>query len=196
MAATTGAALAELAIGNDLVHFASNPLREGKRHQRYLQKTFSLAERAAITASQWPFLPLLLWSAKEAAYKAYMQLARQQQPFYAPKKFVVACHALSNHRAIGEVHFEAYTFSFFSSINAEFLHTVAVPLSQYQSSFALKVYSSSSIERENIKWRDKIISICKSSRGIPQLWQNGQCLTHPVSISHDGPYEALVIGKT
>ena len=100
--ATSVVATATLAIGNDLVHFASNPLREAKRHQRYLQKTFTLAERAAITASQWPFLPLLLWSAKEATYKAYMQLARQQQPFYAPKRFEVNCAEVSTSHSNGK----------------------------------------------------------------------------------------------
>lgn len=181
-------------VGNDLICFKSNPKRADARHERYLAKTFTEKEREVITTSRFWFLDLLFWSAKEAAFKIYMQKNPTKEKFYAPKKFEVFCEEISERNANGLVQYLNQTYYFSAQINQEYLHTVAC----ISAECLPEIFSSMYLKKENRARRIHNpevgeIQISKNQFGIPKAFSEGEELAYAVSVSHDGEWEAVVI---
>ncbi len=181
-------------IGNDLVCFKSNPTRVAERHERYLRKTFTAKEREVIVASRFPFINLLLWSAKEAAFKIYMQQHPEKEKFYAPKKFEVSIKIIKPMEASGTVTYLSKIYFFSTNILDDYLHTIAVANEATLPSVFTNIYKKvHNQERRIMNPEFGKIEILKNQFGIPKAFVKGEELPYAVSVSHDGEWEAVVI---
>ena len=82
-------------IGNDLVDLKLANIQSNWQRKGFLDKLFTPKEQEYILNADNPFETVwLLWSMKESAYKAYLQIYGCR--FFAPKK--LACSLLSKNK--------------------------------------------------------------------------------------------------
>ena len=112
-------------IGNDVVDLGLASRQSNWRRKGFLEKVFSSAELEVITTStDKGTLVWLLWSMKEAAYKAH------QREFSLPRRLnwlVQECKITSciSEMVSGEVSVEGKIYKTTSEITSEYIHTSA-----------------------------------------------------------------------
>jgi phosphopantetheinyl transferase (holo-ACP synthase) len=195
-------------IGNDIVDLkqaakdSPDSYREGKRHQRFLEKVFTEKEQGYIfTAKNTHQIVWLLWSMKESAYKINIQ--QYQQRFFNPKK--IECTLLDNEKGSVKINNECY--STLSTISNKFIYTVAAlkNIDKSQGKY-FKIDDSSYKDQHqtcNAKLKEAIsqlyktknesVSIKKNKLGVPKLYKNRMPIETSCSITHHGNYGAYAI---
>ncbi len=185
-------------IGNDIIDL-SIPVSKKWNSKRYLDKLFDFEEQGIIKESENPKITmLLLWSLKEAAYKAH------QRRFSLPRKYnPLAFHCKltcrDQSRSQGSVEIEKYTYSTSSIINNAFIHSVASI--EMESVASQKIYGSNKNAYEvilkdfSLLLKEPIanLKIEKDKNLIPILLGDVLKLEHAFSTSHHGNYAAHVI---
>lgn len=112
-------------IGNDVVDLKLAAVESNWRRKGFLQKAFSRAEQELITTSKDPDITVwLLWSMKEAAYKAH------QRSFNLPSRLnwqAQECRLLKNTSgtASGKVEVDENIYYTTSKITSAYIHTSA-----------------------------------------------------------------------
>ncbi len=185
-------------IGNDIIDL-SIPVSKKWNNKRYLDKLFDLEEQAIIKESEnSKIIMLLLWSLKEATYKAH------QRRFNLPRKYnPLAFHckltSRDQSRSQGSVEIEKYTYFTSSIINSAFIHSVAS--FETESVASQKIYGSNKNAYEvilkdfSLLLKEPIanLKIEKDKNLIPILVGDVLKLEHAFSTSHHGNYAAYVI---
>ena len=186
-------------IGNDIVdlqkaHFESNWLRRG-----YLDKVFRLEEQSLIYDSIDPDqMVWLLWSMKEACYKAHFRL--QLTRMFRPKSILCSHLLISANGATGQIDYEGLTYLSKSILNADLVHTAAVI--QNSAFNNLHTFIESDLVNRNCADGRYQAFMCRSllqkyriikdSYDIPSFLNERTGEQQPISLSHHGRFSSLV----
>lgn len=190
-------------IGNDLVDLKLAAKQSNWQRKGFLDKLFTPNEQGYILNSDNPFETVwLLWSMKESAYKAYLQIHNER--FFAPKK--LACLLISKNK--GTVLINNALF-FTGSENGEaFIYTLAFS-EKYNNKFLTDCYRFEHLDFKNQQsqtyqkvlaaFSNKLklplaqLKIEKNGQGIPQLIQGEMLLDYSFSLTHHGKFGAFCI---
>jgi phosphopantetheine--protein transferase-like protein len=189
-------------IGNDVVDLAQAAKDSNWRRPRFLDRIFTAQEQESISNSNnkdqtvW-----LLWSLKEAAYKAYVQETGHK--FFNPKK--LRCQIMSSTEGIVEISKRMYRTT--SRLTEDFIHSIAsteaheqnlnacFPLSKTDHGFQSEAVRSVLIETlsKDKSFRSTNLQVRTDDLGIPSLYSEDIRLSKRLSFSHHGAYGAFVI---
>ncbi|SMD14161.1 4'-phosphopantetheinyl transferase family protein [Pedobacter nyackensis] len=153
-------------IGNDIVDLSIAAKESNWARTGYLEKIFTTAERFHIQVAKDPQIMVwLMWTMKEAAYKAYSRETKFRT--FAPT--LICCNNLILHdeTASGDLFYEGKVFYSQSSIAQNYIHTIASE-------------KASVLKDINPKISDY------------NEFDNSYRSTHPASVSHHGHYLALI----
>jgi len=185
-------------IGNDIIDLEV-PISRNWNTKRYLDKLFNPKEQKYIALACSPKSTMqLLWSLKEASYKAH------QRRFNLPRKFnpiEFQCKlTLENNTSIqGLVNIDRQTYYTNSTITSAFIHSVAT-LKKDQAT-SIKIFEGKKALHNEIIAEFSLIleepmallKIQKNNNFIPNIIKNNLKLDHAFSPSHHGKFSAFVI---
>ena len=186
-------------IGNDIVDLKQAAKDSNWQRPRFLDKVFTQKEQSIILSSQdKDQIVWILWSMKEAAYKAYVR--EFEDVFFNPKR--IECQlGLNNEGVVGiddKIYYlqtiitSDYVHSTASSIKGEQLQIHLFKLFDINQSEAVKTLLINQIFSK--KERDlNSIKIKKTVLGVPNLFLNNEQVIEAMSISHHGEYGAFAI---
>lgn len=139
-------------IGNDVVDIATARTQSNIWRKGWQEKLFTNSERLYISQSANPEISVwLLWSMKEAAYKAWNRNTGVRA--FNPQKLLCNVEDLSAKSAAGKVVIAEQAYSTISTINEGAIYTIAA-------------------EDASLFRRIRAISpedICKDERGLPYI---------------------------
>lgn len=190
-------------IGNDLVDLKLAAKQSNWQRNGFLDKLFTPKEQGYILNSDDSFKTVwLLWSMKESAYKAYLQMHNDR--FFAPKK--LACHLTSKNK--GTVLINNTLFFTESEIGEAFIYTVAFT-KNHGNNFLSNCFEfeHSDFETQHNQTYQKVLAafanklklpvaqlkIEKNVQGVPQLFQGEMLLDYSFSLTHHGQFGAFCI---
>ncbi|WP_424493621.1 4'-phosphopantetheinyl transferase family protein [Salinimicrobium sp. GXAS 041] len=190
-------------IGNDVVDLQLAAIQSNWKRKGWQQKVFLEAEQELIWNTEKPTVAVwLLWSMKEAAYKAH------QRHFELDRRLnwkILECRLseFSEEQASGEVKIEGKSYFTTSRITLEAIHTTAV--NRYETAFKNGIFKASSEEMkqtflklvsENSGATAGNIQLQKNGFGIPFLTLHDQELSTSFSFSGHGSYAAFSLALT
>lgn len=153
-------------IGNDIVDLNIAAKESNWARTGYLEKIFTMSERFHIHVAKDPEIMVwLLWTMKEAAYKAHSRETKFRT--FAPT--LICCNNLVLHEetAFGDLFYEGKLFYSQSSIAPNYIHTIASEKASVLKDINPKI---SDYNESDDSYRS----------------------THPASVSHHGHYLALI----
>ncbi|WP_299333049.1 4'-phosphopantetheinyl transferase superfamily protein [uncultured Psychroserpens sp.] len=186
-------------IGNDIVdlkHSAPNWKRP-----RFLEKVFTKKEQSFILSSENQHqMVWLLWSMKEAAYKAHVQ--HFENRFFNPKR--LECELISEENGLVIIDTIKYYTS--STITPEYVYTVAKQnnIQVLHTTLFTSEISNQSLQSAKLKERAlksisetkhlnlKTLEIRKTKIGIPKLFYASEKLAMHLSLTHCGRFSGFV----
>ena len=191
-------------IGNDLVDLKLAAKQSNWQRKGFLDKLFTHKEQGYILNSDNPFKTVwLLWSMKESAYKAYLQMHNER--FFAPKN--LTCNLTSKNK--GTVLINNTLFFTESEIGEAFIYTVAFT-KNHENKFLTDCFRFEHLDFKNqqsqtyqkvlaafankLKLPVAQLKIKKNGQDVPQLIQGKMLLNHSFSITHHGQFGAFCIG--
>jgi phosphopantetheinyl transferase (holo-ACP synthase) len=191
-------------IGNDLVDLKLAAKQSNWQRKGFLDKLFTPIEQEYILNSDNPFKTVwLLWSMKESAYKAYLQMHNER--FFAPKN--LTCNLTSKNK--GTVLINNTLFFTESEIGEAFIYTVAFT-KNHENKFLTDCFRFEHLDFKNqqsqtyqkvlaafankLKLPVAQLKIKKNGQDVPQLIQGKMLLNHSFSITHHGQFGAFCIG--
>lgn len=149
-------------IGNDIVDLAQAASDSNWHRKGYLDKIFSPEERFMISSGIYPDLMVwLLWSMKEAAYKA--DPCKTKLRVFAPVKLRCNNVIIHENGATGNVVCEDMCYFTRSTFTSEYVHTIAAITLQDLDQISVKI----------------------------EHYTTGYRTSNPASVSHHGRYLAL-----
>ena len=186
-------------IGNDIVDLKQAAKDSNWKRPRFLEKIFTQAEQSIIfSAENKDQTVWLLWSMKEAAYKAYVR--EFEHSFFNPKR--IQCQMGLNDEGVVSVDDKIYYVR--TIITSEYVHSTASNSKDYFPKTDLfKLFHSNQSEEVktrlmhqifNKRERDlNLIQIKKTALGVPNLFLNDQQIFDALSLSHHGKYGAFAM---
>lgn len=161
-------------IGNDVVDLELARTESNWKRKGFLQKLFTVQEQALILQHQQPEVMIwVLWSMKEAAYKAYNRQTGIRA--YIPHKLESSISFIEEGRAEGKVMLDTYVYLTKTSIHNNIIHTIATT-----GSFGITEVQPSEIK--------------KNALGLPCIIASG--IEFPASMSHHGRgVKAIILNK-
>lgn len=186
-------------IGNDIVDLQAAAIESNWRRRGFLEKLYSPEEQEKIVTSSNPQLCVwLLWSMKEAAYKAH-QRKHNLERSYRPKSFSATIISFEKNSAEGKVICGEDIYSTQSTISSRHIHTTASS-SEGKEIISKILPSSENLKSTFIKHFAEIKNYCetqitlkKDKRSIPLLTFEGRSLNCLFSFSHHGKFSAYVL---
>lgn len=186
-------------IGNDIVDLKQAAKDSNWKRPRFLDKVFTKVEQSIISSSEnkdqtvW-----LLWSMKEAAYKAYVR--EFEHPFFNLKR--IQCQLIQNNKGVVCVNDKIYYLR--TEITSEYVHSIAShtydKFPKTETFILLDINQSKEVRIQlmnqisNEKGMDlNSIQVKKTALGIPNLFLNGEQIFDALSLSHHGKYGAFVM---
>ena len=163
-------------IGNDIVDLALAQKESNWTRKGFLDKIFTQNEQLLISNAESPASMVWnLWSRKEAAYKIYNR--QTQIRGYFPLQ--IECFDLDNTNGCtcGTVRIKDQVYYTKTEIKSDYVYTIAV---------------------ENVYYFDRIKTLENSANiqkfnGIPQYFEADYLVVKPVSISHHGRFERIIL---
>lgn len=168
------------------------------KRKGYLDKIYTSSEKQLINfASEPEILVWLIWSMKEAAYKANNRITGIKE--YAPTKIKCTIKQLDNNNFIGFASYnnleyqlksyvcEAYIHTIALNKSSDFLHIKELIIRDYPSNYTNYVKEQQYLNAYEI--------IIKDEFGIPNLHNEITKKNKPMSISHHGNLLSLVFIK-
>lgn len=185
-------------IGNDIVDLYVAAKESNWRRKGFLEKVFSKEEQVIIAKAPCKHqMVWLLWSFKEAAYKAHQRNFGHVPVLNWHRQ---KCHlkTLSENTASGRVEIEGSDYKISSDITPEYIHTIATSAE----SFIFKsVVSEGSGDTAKKRLLEKVsqgyavspekLTVKKTSLGIPYIQYGNQTLCTEFSLSDHGRYSAF-----
>jgi phosphopantetheinyl transferase (holo-ACP synthase) len=174
-------------IGNDIIDLSQARAESNWRRKGWVNKIFSKQEQKFIALStEKELIVWLMWSMKEAAYKAYHREFKEM--FYAPQKFSSHNISIKDNKAKGSIYFEQNIYHTSSIITPDLIHTIAA------------VHNNSSDTIVYIEDKTNPPATCrqaynlfKDEHGIPYDRDHRNRQIKNASKSHHGRFEAIVI---
>lgn len=163
-------------IGNDIVDLALARKESHWKRKGFLDKIFTQNEQLLLLNVENPEVMVWnLWSRKEAAYKIYNR--QTQIRGYFPLQLECFDLAIIDGITFGKVMAKDFVYFTKTVISNEFIHTLAV------------------VNPENF---DKIRTLdnrknIRKNNGIPYYFEKDNSVSRPVSISHHGRFEKIVV---
>lgn len=190
-------------IGNDLVDLKLANIQSNWQRKGFLDKLFTPKEQEYILNADNPFETVwLLWSMKESAYKAYLQIYGDR--FFSPKK--LACSLLSKNK--GTVLINNSLFFAESEVNEHFIHSISFS-EKHNNNFLtdcfrfehsdFKTQHNQTYQKvleafaSELKLPISLLNIKKNTIGIPQLFQDKMLHKNSFSLTHHGQFGAFCI---
>lgn len=190
-------------IGNDLVDLKLAAKQSNWQRKGFLDKLFTPKEQGYILNSGDSFKTVwLLWSMKESAYKAYLQIHCDR--FFAPKN--LACHLISKNKGTVLIHNTLFFTE--SEISEALIYTVAFTKNQNKSFIGncfefeysnFKNQQSQTYQKVLAAFSNKLklsvvqVKIEKNGQGVPQLFHDKVLIKHSFSLTHHGQFGAFSI---
>ncbi|HEY6142687.1 MAG TPA: 4'-phosphopantetheinyl transferase superfamily protein [Flavobacterium sp.] len=163
-------------IGNDIVDLALVQKESNWKRKGFLDKIFTQNEQLLILNAQNPEVIIWnLWSRKEAAYKIYNR--QTQNRGYFPLQLECFNMEIIDEMIFGKVLIKDFIYFTKTEITNEYIHSIAVE----------NVQDFDKIKRLNN--RENIQNINR----IPNYFDTNNSLFKPVSISHHGRFEQIVV---
>lgn len=185
-------------IGNDVVDLTTAAGESNWRRKGFLKKVFSAREREIIFgAGDHHQMVWLLWSMKEAAYKA------RQRAFSLPRLLDwqgLECQItqLDSKKAIGVVETECNRFFSISKLSSEVIHTTATNHPQTGFKNVVLQSSSEAIKKELLQlvaqhysMAVSQLSITKNAMGVPAIAYENKEIFNRFSLSDHGRFAAF-----
>ncbi|UZO80128.1 4'-phosphopantetheinyl transferase superfamily protein [Aquimarina sp. ERC-38] len=177
-------------IGNDIVNLTLARKQSNWQRKGWLEKVFTNDEISYIQNSLVPEHSVwMLWSQKEAAYKAHQRLTRCKS-WYQPKKIICS---LTNE----VVTIDNYTFFTTTDIHPEYIYSQAY-LKNKISYSQICPGAQGEVRQLLLKYLSKTnflqiqhLKIVKDSLGIPYIHYHQQQYPQSFSITHHGNYAAF-----
>lgn len=186
-------------IGNDIVDLKQAAKDSNWNRSRFLDKVFTTHEQTIISSSvDHHQMVWLLWSMKEAAYKAYVR--EYKHVFFNPKR--LECHLGLNNEGVVNVDEKRYVTN--SVLTSEYIHSTAMKIKEESSEIHLFKLSNCNLSA-TIRMKIKsyaalkysknvdVFEIKKSILGIPNAYVNNKQIFKALSITHHGDYGAFTI---
>lgn len=194
-------------IGNDIVDLQQASKESNWRRPGYLRKVFTTAEQQLITEAAMPHqMVWLLWSCKEAAYKAWS--GENGERCYLPRKVEVRDVMLVSAKSyVANARIGMYNYQLKAHCEKGYVHTLATPISDVKvvvKTFPLMDTShrhqSGAVRNSLIqylvqaqRWLADDIRIDKKEYGQPVIYYQGEEMPIALSISHHGQYGGFAL---
>lgn len=175
-------------LGNDIVDL-NQALRDSKWQRKgYLEKICTPAEQEMILNAPAPSVMLwLLWSMKEAAYKAENRLTNKRS--YAPKCF--SCTPLTADGTFN-VKYEDHIFYISSAVNDQYIHSIAVLTASDLQHIHINYLQNQTDYAQYFALQYPGYSLQKDKAGLPAIINHQTGLQQAASVSHHGQYLAII----
>lgn len=181
-------------FGNDVVDLNAAELQSHWERRGFLEKIYSQSEQDLIRSSPHPGIQVwVLWSMKEAVYKAWSRLYLQKE--YAPSKIQCDLLRWEGSEVSGTVHYHNSTFHTHTQVGKDFIHTTAQLGNNHNKLKSLLVRDypvNYEVYLRDIHFMPETTVIIKDELGIPSLYDRAKRSTHPVSISHHGIFLGII----
>lgn len=185
-------------IGNDVVDLRAASQQSNWRRKGFLDKVFSTSEKSLIhEAKDQDQMVWLLWSMKEAAYKARQRLLRLPR-LLDWKSFECTIFNLTNYSATGLVESSGYSFFTTSALNVEVIHSIArndhdLPVKHefLMTSSNLAKGKLLSIVAEQFSVPKNTLFFSKDYEGIPDITASDDKIRFSFSFSDHGRFAAF-----
>lgn len=181
-------------IGNDVVDLRFAQKESNWRRKGYLDKTYTAAEQEIIlSATNSDLMVWILWSMKEAAYKANNRITHIRE--YAPTK--INCEVVYGEDDIyyGTAFYNKLEYQIKIFIFREYIHTIALYNSKDFSVVNVIIVENCPRDYNSYLKQNKIlmpdVCIIKNEFGIPNLYNEITKESKPISISHHGSFLGL-----
>lgn len=163
-------------IGNDIVDLVLARKESDWKRKGFLNKIFTQNEQSLILNAENPEVMVWnLWSRKEAAYKIYNR--KTQIRGFFPLQLECIDLEIIDGIIFGKVFIKEDVYFTKTTISVQLINTIAVENTQvFDTIRKLK-------NRKNIQ----------KSNGIPSYFGKDNLVSSPVSISHHGRFEQIVI---
>jgi phosphopantetheinyl transferase (holo-ACP synthase) len=162
-------------IGNDVIDISAAGRDSNWQRKGFIEKLFTATERQLIHAGANPELMVwILWSMKEAAYKAYNR--HTQYRGFIPLKLICSLNVGKGHEITGSVRCGELTFYTKTNFDEKIINTIAV----IAGNDINRIYEIPDAE------------IIKDDLGFPYIYTADKTALRPVSVSHHGEYHKTV----
>jgi len=195
-------------IGNDVVDFQQAQLDGSYSRLRYLNKAFNLNEKSAILENKDPYkTACIYWSAKEAAYKAYVRETGKR--FLNPKRIYLQLEDGLEEQTGLLVLINSFSYLVEIEVNGHkvvsvakstsqiskklYSQTIQLPSNQY---FIQSVYTTTAVLdfiSKHLNKPKQCLLIRKNELGIPFLFMNDSKKEHQISLSHHGKHGVYTV---
>ncbi len=185
-------------IGNDVVDLKAAALQTNWRRKGFLRKVFSAREQGLISGSKDQHqMVWLLWSMKEAAYKA------RQRAFSLPRmlnwqSLICEVTDLESKKATGFVKTAGNKFFTATDLSSEAIHTTSQFHPDKEVKNVVLETSSEAAKKEMLQTiaqhfsvGDSKLSITKDSFGLPAITYEDRILFEQFSLSDHGRFAAF-----
>jgi phosphopantetheinyl transferase (holo-ACP synthase) len=163
-------------IGNDIVDLALAQKESNWKRKGFLDKVFTQNEQLQILNAQKPEIMVWnLWSRKEAAYKIHNRKTLIRG--YFPLQLESIDLDIIDEIIFGKVFIKDNVYFTKTEITSQYIHTIAVENKQDFDKI------------KTLKNRDNI----QKNNGIPNYFDTDNLLLKPVSISHHGRFEKIIM---
>lgn len=182
-------------IGNDVIDLALAFENKNWKSERFRSKLFSETEKHLILQNKKPqFMVWLLWSMKEAAYKAHQRRFNLKRR-YNPRDFKCFLEKTSSFEAIGSVRIGEAGYITQSFFDLKKIHSLASASNMLKPEFRLFEASSEIMKSgflshfsKTKNWTNPKLQLQKNTEGIPYLYAGSEALQVPFSFSHHGKF--------
>lgn len=178
-------------IGNDLVDLRQAAADSNWQRKGYLGKIYTPEEQAMILEAAEPSVMVwLLWTMKEAAYKAVNRMTAIRS--YSPQSFLCSGLVTNGSRATAIVsHHESMIF-IKSEISSRMVHSAAALKKEDLEELTLSYMDNSADYRADFNRSSPGYFLTKSSTGLPLMIHHPTGCKLIASVSHHGKYVAIV----
>ncbi|WP_442591090.1 4'-phosphopantetheinyl transferase superfamily protein [Pedobacter sp. AW31-3R] len=197
-------------LGNDVVDLSLAQIESNWQRKGYLEKVFTKAEQKLIREAVHPAHQVwILWSMKEAAYKAENRISRER--IYAPASLV--CVEESGVQEYGStadssgikwrtgyVSYQKRIFHTRSLLSADKIHTIAVldkgQLHRVPLSIHIHHFDNSPSYLQEFNELSHTYRLEKDKSGLPAVRNLHTGIYHAASISHHGKYLSIIFSDS
>ncbi len=175
-------------IGNDIVDLQLAKIQSNWKRCRWIQKLFTAAEQTYILDAEVPDIVVwMLWSRKEATYKAH-QRRFGLAPKFNPKDFVC--------KSGGEVHIKNEVYFTTTTINEDYIYSTATIDERDLNSTLFKesinlVDELKKVYSHKLGVPSTLISVKKDDHNIPFLYVNHKKTSIITSLTHHGRFSGI-----
>ena len=182
-------------IGNDVVDLRLAQKESNWKRKGYLNKIYTFAEQEIIHSASDPDLMVwILWSMKEAAYKANNRITAVRE--YAPTKIRCEIVDTADDIYLGKAFYNSLTYQIKIFIFQEYIHTIALCNSLDFSTIKITIIEDYPNDYISYVKNNKILMpyecITKNKFGMPSIFNEINKEIKPISISHHGNFLGLI----